>query len=76
MNHLQILASALDRVYGLTNKPKCPVCDLPIPGTHCHCDSCESPYGVARCNQEGCQSWFCDKCQTIHARVHAYGAGI
>jgi len=72
MNHLQILASTLDRVYGLTNKPKCPVCNLPIPQPHDHCDACDSPHSVAKCGQEGCQSYFCEKCQARHAVEHFY----
>lgn len=50
----------------------CPVCDRQIPQPHLHCDSCESPYGVARCGQEGCQSYFCEKCQARHAGEHLH----
>lgn len=71
MTELEALGVALDRIYGLTNKPLCPICGLAVPQPHPHCDACESPHQVAKCGQGGCQSYFCEKCQREHSRSHA-----
>jgi hypothetical protein len=70
MEILKMYASALDAVFGLNKKPKCPICGLKHAGDVKHCDACELPFEVSHCKAEGCTAWLCKECHTAHAWEH------